>query len=88
MWKTERRKQTPIETQRTIHEVENTGYLFSLVLGFNDALNRIADGLHAIALAVSTKEDNSAQVLEFVAKIKTAREKLQTSLNNQHKETE
>lgn len=45
----------------------------------------IGDGLHAIALALSTKEDNSAQILEFANKVKTAREKLKQSVDNQTK---
>ncbi len=84
MWnQSERRKQPPITTMRTVHEVESRGSLFSLLTNFNDALNRIGDGLHAIALAVSTKEDNSAQILELASKVKAVREKLQSSVDKQ-----
>lgn len=43
------------------------------------------DGLHAIALALSTKEDNSAEIRELAEKVKAVREKLQTSVDNQQK---
>lgn len=50
-----------------------------------EALNNIGEGLQAIALALSTKEDNSAQILEFASRIKTQREKLKQSVDNQTK---
>ena len=57
--------------------------------GFNAALNNLAeqigDGLQAIAVALSTPHENSAQVLEMAAKVKAVREKLKTSVDSQDK---
>ena len=78
------------KTQRVVitHEVEKGSRLDLLVSGvLNGGLNRLADeigdGLHAIALALSTKEDNSAQVLELTNKVKAVREKLKTAIDKQ-----
>lgn len=49
----------------------------------NELAEAIGDGLHAIALALSTKEDNSAQILELANKVKTVREKLKQSVDKQ-----
>lgn len=69
------------------HEVSAKGNLDLILRGMNWAVNRLADaiggGLHAIALALSTKEDNSAEIRELAAKVKSVREKLQTSVDNQ-----
>lgn len=79
----------PVITRKYIHEVEQRGNLFFLLNSFNGALNKFAeeigDGLHAVALALSTKEDNSTQILELANRVKAMREKLQTSLDNQTK---
>lgn len=79
----------PIITRKYIHEVEEKSKLYFLLNSFNGALNKFAeeigDGLHAIALALSTKEDNSTQILELANEVKSARVKLQTSLDNQTK---
>lgn len=78
-----------IRTQRVIHEVPKGGNLDLLIRGFHGIANRfvdeLGDGLHAIALALSTKEDNSAQILEFASQIKAMREKLKTAVDNQTK---
>ncbi len=42
-------------------------------------------GLEAIALAASTPEDNSAQILEHAAKVRSVREKLKTAIDKQTK---
>lgn len=69
------------------HEVSAKGNLDLILRGTNGAVNKLADvigeGLHAIALALATKEDNSAEIRELAAKVKSERMKLQTSLNNQ-----
>lgn len=56
----------PVITRRYVHEVSKDGALFFLLNGFNGALNRLASqigsGLQAIALALSTPQDNSAEV--------------------------
>lgn len=54
------------ETRRTVHVVERNSNLDLILRGFNGAINKFADavggGLQAIALALSTPHDNSAEV--------------------------
>jgi stress-induced morphogen len=54
------------EQGKTFHEVEKAGNLYYLINAFIGAYNRRTDalssGLHAIALALSTPQDNSAEV--------------------------
>lgn len=63
-------------TRKHIHEVEKGSNLYFLLNGFNGALNRLASevggGLRAIALALSTPQDNSTQVQAEIDKL-TAR---------------
>lgn len=51
---------------RTIHEVEKSGNLYFLLNAAIGAINRLADqvggGLQAVALALSTPDDNSGDV--------------------------
>lgn len=79
-------------TRTYLHEVPRGSNLDLLIRGFHGVGNRlvdeIGDGLHAIALALSAKEDNSAQILELANKVKTAREKLKTAVDKHPKETE
>lgn len=67
-----------------IHEVRKTGNLYFLANGFIGALNRLADsigkGLAAVALALSTPKDNSADVKEIVDKLRAMREDLAKSI--------
>lgn len=70
---------------RLVLEVPLNGNLDRILKSFIGAVDSIGEGLQAIALALSTKEDNSAQVLEFASKIKTVREKLKSSVDNQTK---
>lgn len=72
-------------SSRLILEVPLNGNLDKVLKSFIVAVDGIGDGLHAIALALSTKEDNSAQILEFANKVKAAREKLKQSVDNQTK---
>lgn len=69
------------------HDVARQGNLDLILRGTNGAINKLADaiggGLHAIALALSTKEDNSAEIRALAEKVKAVREKLQTSIDNQ-----
>lgn len=73
--------------QATVIHHEVSPPLAGLIRGLSASINAVAvslsDGLHAIALALSTKDDNSAQILELANKVKAAREKLQTSVDNQ-----
>lgn len=86
-------------TQRVVHDVEKMSNLDVLIRGFHGIGNRlvdslngigddIGDGLHAIALALSTKEDNSAQILELANKVRAAREKLKSSIDKQTTQTD
>jgi hypothetical protein len=72
-----------------VHEVEKGGNLDLLLRGFhgigNRAVDAIGDGLEAIALALSTPQDNSEQVTEFAAKVRAVREKLKASVDAQTK---
>lgn len=69
------------------HEVAASGALAALIRGLSASINAVAleigDGLHAIALALSTKDDNSARILELVNRVKAVREKLKSSVDNQ-----
>ena len=72
-------------TMRTIHEVEPRSNLDLILRAANgvgnrlvDAINSIGTGLQAIALAVSTPEDNSAEVQK---KLDELTEKLAQSSN-------
>lgn len=73
--------------RRTVHEIAKGSNLDLLLRGFHGIGNRLVDelgdGLHAIALALSTKEDNSAQILELANKVKAVREKLKQSIDKQ-----
>lgn len=68
-------------TRRHVHEISKDGALYYLLNGFNGALNKLAEqiggGLRAIALALSTPQDNSSQVQAELDKIQ-ARLKSQT----------
>lgn len=60
-----------------------------IVPGLVGALNRLADeigdGLQAIALAQSTPQDNSEEVKEQIARLKSSRTELDTAIK-QHNE--
>lgn len=77
-----------LRTGRVIHDIEKGSNLDLLVRGFHgignrlvDSLNGIGAGLQAIALAVSTPEDNSTEVREAVEKIRALRKDLQSSID-------
>ena len=76
-----------LRTERVAHEVEKGSNLDLLLRGFHGIGNRLVDaiddGLHAVALALSTREDNSAQILELASEVKAAREKLKQSIDKQ-----
>lgn len=60
-----------------------------ILRGFNGAVNKLADsiggGLQAIALAQSTPQDNSQEVKEQIARLKSSRTELDTAIK-QHNE--
>lgn len=76
-------------TSRTVHDVERGSNLDLILRGFNGAVNRFADvigaGLQAIALALSTPQDNSGQVQAHIdamtAKIKQQADAVQAAVN-------
>lgn len=51
-----------------IHEVPRGSNLDLLIRGFHGIGNRLVDALHAIALALSTPTDNSAEVQKQIDK--------------------
>jgi hypothetical protein len=71
--------------RRTFHEVAHGSNLDLILRGFNGAINRFADvlgaGLQAIALALSTPQDNSAEVKELAAKLKQSTDELQSAID-------
>jgi len=71
--------------RKTIHEVERGSNLDLLLRGTNGAINRFADilgaGLQAIALALSTPRDNSAEVQKQIDKLEASRQRLQQALD-------
>jgi hypothetical protein len=71
--------------RRTYHEVAHGSNLDLILRGFNGAINRFADvlgaGLQAIALALSTPQDNSAEVKELAAKLKQSSDELQSAID-------
>jgi hypothetical protein len=76
-----------LRTKRTVHDVERGSNLDLLIRGFHGIGNRFVDavggGLQAIALALSTPNDNSAEVREQVKRLQAARESLQQSIDNE-----
>jgi hypothetical protein len=74
---------------RIVHDVERESNLDALWHETNGSLDKLSrevgDGLHAIALALSTREDNSAQILELAGKVKTVREKLKQAVDRHTK---
>lgn len=62
-----------LKTEKVIHEVEGSGNLYFLLNSFNGALNKLATeiggGLRAVALALSTSQDNSSQVQAEIDKL-------------------
>lgn len=80
----------PRITRRYVHDVDPKSNLDLILRGFNGALNRFTDtlghGFEILALALSTGEDNSAEIRELAAKVRAVREKIQTSVDSQTKE--
>jgi formiminotetrahydrofolate cyclodeaminase len=78
---------------RIIHEVERGSNLDLILRGTNGAVNKLADaigrGLTAIALALSTPQDNSAQVQaeidKLVAQLNAGTAEVQDAINKQQK---
>lgn len=77
-----------LRTGRVFHDIEKGSNLDLLVRGFHgignrlvDSLNGIGAGLQAIALALSTPQDNSKQVQEVIDRIRNVRENLQSAID-------
>lgn len=75
---------------RRIHEVARGSNLDLILRAFNgignrfvDAVLNLGDGLHEIAVAISTSDDNSAEVKALADRLKIQREALQKSINQQ-----
>ena len=77
-----------LRTERLIHDVEKGSNLDLLVRGFHgignraiDSLNSVGAGLQAIALALSTPQDNSAEVQKVIDRIHAVKETLQSAID-------
>lgn len=76
-------------TRRYVHDVAAGSNLDLILRGFNGVANRFVDavggGLKAIALALSTPQDNSSQVQQELdkveAKLKSTTDKLQSAID-------
>ena len=69
-------------TYRTIHEVERGSNLDLLLRGMNGIGNRLVDALLAIATALSTTNDNSAEIKAITDRIVASRKELQDAVIN------
>ena len=80
----------PLITRRYVHDVAHGSNLDFLLRAFIGAANRFADriggGLQAIALALATPQDNSAQVQAEIdktaAQIRAQAAKLKTGIDS------
>lgn len=72
-------------TERVIHEVEKGSNLDLLVRGFHGIGNRLVDAVLALATALSTREDNSAEVRELTERIRTQVSALDSASKQQPK---
>lgn len=70
-------------TTRLILEVPLNGNLDKVLRLAVAAVNGVGAGLQAIALALSTPQDNSAEVQKVIDRIRDVREGLQTAIDNQ-----
>lgn len=77
-----------LRTERVVHDVDKGSNLDLLVRGFHGIGNRAVDalvgvgaGLQAIALALSTPQDNSQQVQQLIDRIRSVREGLQSAID-------
>ena len=65
----------------TAHDVQRGSNLDLILRGFNGAINRVADGLQAIALALSTPHDNSAEVKKLTEELRAQTDALQSAID-------
>ena len=69
---------------KTVYEIEKGGNLYFLLNAFIGAVNRFADqvggGLQAVALALSTSEDNSAEIKSLTERLAAQREALDAAV--------
>lgn len=68
---------------RITHEIDRGSNLDLLLRGFNGIGNRLVDALLAIAQAISTTEDNSAEIKQITDKVRASREALEKAIDNQ-----
>ena len=79
----------PVITRRQVYDVERGSNLDLLLRAFSGVANRFVDavggGLQAIALALSTPHDNSAEVQKQIdqvqQKLKTATDQLRSAID-------
>jgi hypothetical protein len=69
-------------TKKTVHEVERGSNLDLLLRGANGIGNRLVDALLAIATALSTPHDNSAEIKAITDRVVAARQELQDAVIN------
>ncbi len=75
-------------TKKTVHEVERGSNLDLLLRGANGIGNRLVDALLAIATALSTSQDNSAEIKAITDKVMASRKELQDAVINADAEKE
>jgi hypothetical protein len=75
-------------TKKTVHEVERGSNLDLLLRGANGIGNRLVDALLAIATALSTTQDNSAEIKAITDKVMASRKELQDAVINADAEKE
>jgi len=77
--------------RKTVHEVDKQSSLYYLINAFIGAYNRrtdaLSEGLHAIALALATPQDNSgdvqAHINQVTARLKQPTDALATAVEAQ-----
>lgn len=83
------------ERTTVTHEISKSGNLFFLLNGLNGGLNRLASaiggGLQAVALALSTPQDNSgavqAQIDKSTKEMKSSTDALDSAVKAQQQST-
>jgi hypothetical protein len=74
-----------LSTERVVHDIEKGSNLDLLIRGFHGIGNRLVDAVLALAVALSTKEDNSKEIKEFAERIKTQVSALEAAAKQQSK---
>lgn len=72
-------------SENVIHDVERGSNLDLILRGFNGAINKLAGslerGLNAVALALSTPNDNSEEVKAAIAELRASTDEVQAAVD-------